>query len=262
MRNIKGRIQNLSTKAAQFKAALESAPTKAAELRQAIVQTVGEFQQIKDDFQVGTPAFPEVMQQITSGKDVITEAGYCLDRLEMEVGLNPRLTILLDREEEIDLRTLRELQKKHEGNVALRSLLTAMVKAEEMAVKVHLPGMTYYALAVEIGMSPSIQLRWCPTEALAAVEEKPVLATPPPLTKPTEPASSFGSSFGQGSFFERRTSSTTPVPTTPQPLTTPEEPSIPAPAAKPAEPSPAPHGRNAWKRESLERFKKMPDLTK
>ncbi len=150
MKNIKGRVRNLSARAAQFKSALDSAPTKAAEWRQAIVKTVGEFQQLKDDFLVGTTAFPELLQQITSARDVITEAGYYLVRVDMEVGLNPRLTILLDREEEIDLGELRSLEQRHHGNFALRGLLSAMIKAEEMAAKAHLPGMTYYALAVEI----------------------------------------------------------------------------------------------------------------
>jgi len=263
MKKFRKKFQDLSQKAAQIKQALEAAPGKVAEVRQLITQTVGEFQQLKDDFRISSSAFPEIMEQITAGAEVLDETGYRLDRLQMEVGGNPRLIVHLNREEETSVRSLHELQEKHQGNVALRSILAALIKAEEMAAKVHLPGMTYHALTVEVGMMPGVRLTWWADAAHAEEEEETPPAPPsstPAAPAPAPPVSAF---LGQTTYFERRTPPLASAVETKPAEKLVENVPAPAPSAKPSQTS-AQTGSSAggWRRDALERFKKMPDLSK
>ena len=280
MKTFRKRYEDIRDKATQLKQVLDAAPGKAAELRKVITQTVGEFQQLKDDFQIGTGAFPEVMDQITQAQDVFVEAGYRLEKVDMDVGLNPRLTLHLDREHEVRLIDLKALRQLHDSAIAVRSVLDALIKAEEVAAKVEIPGMTFRSLAVEIGMAPCVRLCWEADPEPAIIAPPPIPAPQPiavaaavvPLSKhPTPPPSQQPSAFGQGSFFERRS---TPVqPQAPveqkveeaeveQPKPAPIQPLVTASIAPTPKPAAAKSTSGGWKRDSLERFKKMPDLSR
>jgi len=263
-------FRSLSQRAAQFKAALDAAPAKVAEVRQIITQTVGEFQHLKDDFRISSAAFPEVMEQITSGAGLLNETGYSLDRVEMDMGVNSRLIVHLNRDNATSVRVLEDLKERHQDNVAMRGLLAALLKAEELAAKVDLPGMTYGELAVEVGMIPSVRLCWL-SDAEYAEEEAPAVG-PPPLpiaSAPAAPATSAQPSafFGQGSFFERRAtppaasgeSQPAPEPAREAPAAAPTPKETPATGETPAPATPA---AGDWRKDALARFKKMPDLSK
>jgi len=273
MKKIRQRYQNLSQLAADLKQTLQTAPSAAGELRQVITQTVDELKQMKDDFRIGESAFPEVLAQITGGEQVLAETGYALDRVEMEMGVNTRLIIHLSRHGETSERTLRALQQKHADNIALRSLLVALIKAEELAARVGIPDMTYRELAVEIGMIPCVRLSWWASTAEAV--EKTMETQPPPLpaapavppvapapsaAKPAEQSASY---FKQSSFFERRSESvSTSVASPPMPGTSAVSETSHSQGssrlAKPATPGPT---GTASTKDVLARFKKMPDLT-
>lgn len=267
MRKIRQKYQDLASKAAKFKEALDQAPGRVAEMRQMLHETVGDFQEIKDEFRISSTAFPEVIEQITEGAHILDETGYSLDRIDMDMGVNAKLVVHLDREEETSLRTLEKLQKEHQSNVAWRSLLAALIKGEAMAEKVDIPGMTYSTLAVEIGVMPCVRLTW-----LTDAGESETIAAPPPLPgvnpggqpPPAQSASTSPSPFGQSSFFERRpptqpvnepvlAPSIPPTPPAPTPLP-PVQAATPAPVVLPVK-LPA-------SVDPLARFKKMPDLTK
>jgi hypothetical protein len=270
MKKFRKRFQDLSQKAAQIKQVLETAPGKVAEVRQLITQTVGEFQQLKDDFRISSSAFPEILEQITTGAEVLDETGYSLDRVQMEVGGNPRLIVHLNREEETSASTLRDLQTKHQSNVAFRSILAALMKAEEMATKVRLPGMTYHALTVEIGMMPGVRLSWWSDPHVEEQEEAQRVepsSPAPQLSAPVAsgPAPSMPSFPGPSSFFERRTATPAPAAETRRSEAQSESVLAPAPAAKQSgtadKPSPG-ASPGGWGRDALDRFKKMPHFSK
>lgn len=268
MKKFRKRYEDLRSKAEQFKQVLEAAPAKAAELRQVITRTVDEFQQLKDDFRIGSAAFPEVLQQIAARSDALDGTGYSLNRVEMEMGVNARLIVHLNRDEETSAQTLEALRQQNQDNVVMRSLIAALIKAEEVAARVNLPGMTYRALAVEVGMIPCVRLAWW-SDALYAEEEAvqppplPAASTAPAPAPQQQPATSF---FGEGSFFERR------PPPAPAPAAEAKTSAEPAPgvpssapaatsgeAAKPAEPAAS---TGDWRQDALARFKKMPDLSR
>lgn len=267
MKKFRKKFQDLSRKAAQIKHVLEAAPGKVAEVRQLITQTVGEFQQLKDDFRISSSAFPEILEQLTAGAEILDETGYSLDRVQMEVGANPRLIVHLNREEETSVSSLRDLQTKHQSNVAFRSILAALIKAEEMAAKVHLPGMTYRALTVEIGMMPGVRLTWLSDAAHAELEETQLVPPAPQIAAPSSPAAAqLGSAFlGQGSFFERRAPSPASAVEAGSSQPPVESAAAPAPTAKSGETASQPgpvSSPGGWRRDALDRFKKMPDLSK
>ena len=144
----------------------------------------------------------------------------------------------------------------------MQALLNALIKAEEMAAKVELPDLVYRELIVDVGPAPTVRVCWRPL----SVEAETVIASPvavPPVAPPPV-LSAQSEIFGKGSFFEPRQASGAPADAGPS------APSIVAsPASTPtASPVVAPvlgaqgKGSGDWKRGALDRFKRMPDLSK
>lgn len=271
MKTFRKRYHDLSQKAAQFKKALESAPAKVAEIRQTIAESAGQFQKLKHDVQEsvsGLHADSEdkllaALAEIDGNLDVLEEAGYRLEGVEMEMGLNQRLIVHLHKEEEVEKRTLLFLVKQNEGRATIHSILEALIKAEDVEEEVSLTNMKYRELIVEAGVLPCVRLGWWTEsheEAAAPVTQN----APAPVPAPAPSTTTSGSTmFGQGSFFERREPTATQATPPAQPQAAPEAthaesthaPAAPAPekAKEPATPA---------TNDPLARFKKMPDLSK
>lgn len=256
MRRIIHKVQDLGKKAAEFKQVVQSAPNKAAELRQALMTTAGELQQIRTDVQSNLTGLRvnsedriiQAMREITEGTATFEEAGYALVAMDLDFSLTQRLAVRLEKLEEVPHATLRNLLAR-EVRQTIKPILSGMLKAEEMAASIELNGLTYSELIVHVGAVPAIRMGW--RSDVIAEEVSPISAArtasaPPPL--PASPAF--------GSFFEQRP----PKPAVPEStLGVTTVAGVPAamPPIEPAAPAEQP-----WSRNSLDRFKKMPDVSK
>ncbi len=265
------KIQDLGKKAAQFKQVLESAPARAAQLRESVLLTAGQLQQIRQDVQsaaLGLRAdnedkLTQALREINDGSDILREAGYALFGVDLELSPVHRLIVHLEKVGASGEHTLRSLISAHAERPTLSALLSSLTTAEHLATKVDLTHLHYRGVVIHVGPTPAVRLCWSAAEAIeeAATEKAvklapiPPTSTPPPLPAP------------QSSFFEPRQN--VPAPT-PAPSSIPAIAPIAHPAAESPAPPPAPApatppktlGASGWKRESLERFKKMPTVSK
>jgi hypothetical protein len=271
MKRVIHRIQALGDKAAQLKQVVEGAPAVASSIRDAVTVTAGQLQQLRADVQAGVSGLRvededrllAALREVSASTEVFEQAGFELSGVDVELGLLRRIIVRLDKFEEVSASRLRSIHASSAGQFTVQALLNALIKAEEMAAKVELPGLYYRQLIVDVGPAPTVRVCWRPdTVQDETVIASPVAASPGPKP-PVLPAPS--SILGKGSFFEPRHASSPHAEAAPA--------SVPPVVASPASTPPAStvaapvlsalaEGPGDWKRGALDRFKKMPDLSK
>jgi hypothetical protein len=261
MKKFAHKVQALGNKAAQIKAAIESLPPRVAEMREAVAATAGQFQQLRSEVQSDITTLRadseekliDTLREIDGGAAAFRETGYELEDVEMELGLPQRLIVHMAKIEDVPHHHVRSILAANEGKKAMHAILSALLKAEELADRVDLTNLTYHKLMVYVGPLPVVRLCWCANTA----EPLHSPESAPPAASPTQPASAFPASsiFGAGSFFEKRP----PAVSTPAPDSLPAAQQVSPTHALPSTVSaPATDERE----DPLARFKKMPDLSK
>lgn len=260
MKRFAQKVQRLSRRAAELQQVVQGVPPRIVEIRDAVTAASTQVQKLRSDIaaSVGTlrsetdAQLIATLQALDSHATVLGAAGLRLDRVEMDLGPHRRVVVRLERIEEVPTAAVQQLLAEHRDVPAVRALLTAALKAGELAAGVNLTGLVYTYLTVEIGLIPSVRIGW-QAGADDAVEDQ--LAAPLPV------AAAVGRPLTTeaGPFFAPRP----PSPAGAAASVAGEFPAIAANAATgaPAANAPAPAPRSAsWNASALDRFKKMPDL--
>lgn len=294
------KLQELSQKAAQIKAAVDKAPETVEGLRRSLQLTAGQIHQVRADLQEAASGlrveseedFAEVLREINASGHVFREAGYELTCLDLEAGQWHRLILEFDRIAAVPEPTLKYLLTTHTSGVTTSSILQAFVKAEKLAAEAHVVGMQYTHLVVHVGSAPAIRLCWrtdttrlstpVPVASPVPTTAPVIAATATPVTMPTPvprgsaPISS--SSFATSSYFESGSRQTMPTAAAAGSFAAPlrVESNHPSDVAARAETPPAPAhasplqrrhssikalGAN-WKEEALKKLKSSPGESK
>lgn len=274
MKKMLRRAKELAEQADRVRELLETAPERIEQAKGIVTLTTGQLQQLRTDVQSSIAglradtgdAVTAAVHELNEGAPTFLRAGYAMSGVDMELGLAPRLTAHLERVEEVGIPAIRALLAPNNDRRVIHGVLSALVKAEELAASTEFDGLEYCEVSVQVGPAPTIRLRW----RASAVEVETHASTPPPIptsalpqrtpqptpvSVPPQPSAPAPSAFTQTSYFEPRSA---PAPSTRQPTE-----AAPAPAAvRQSEPGKPPAPARDWKRDSLERFKKMPDLSK
>ncbi len=270
MKRFISRVQNLSQKAAEIKAAMQQVPPKVAEIREAVAATSGQLQQLKSEIHYSVAdlkadqetALSEALQEINGSADVFAKAGFVLDGVDIEISPVQRALVHLLRVEDVHTSVLRSLIQANQPRRTTRAILSALLQAKQMAETVELGDLVYNEVIVGIGPIPSVRLCWRPEEEeLSPAPQTPntVAATPPLAAFAPATTAQPQSAFTSSSFFERKEAKPAATPSASQTTTTPTAtPSVasektvvpPAPPAEPVSTDP------------LARFKKMPVLNR
>ena len=273
MKTIFEKIQALTQKAAQLNEALKTVPGKAAELRETVMQAKGQLQQLRTEVEssVGVlrtdneDGLLRIIQEIDDSAEILAETGYALRGVEVELALTPRLRIHLERVGEVSESAIQALRSATEHLRTTNALITALSKAVHLTSRVHTRHLEYAELTILVGAVPSIRLGWrVPKTSGSIASVSSGLSTTLPST-PNVSASAIpshsSSYFGENSFFERRT----PVPASTL-TSAPAAAAVASPAPSTASVLPAPTPfepvKVDWRTNALDRFKKMPDLSK
>src|SRR5690606_13428173 len=96
------------------------------------------------------------LREINDHALVFEEAGYELTGMDLDLALNQRLAVHLDRFDEVHQSTLRSLLSRQRVET-VRSILGGIIKAEETAANVELSHLLYGGLIIHIGMVPMIR---------------------------------------------------------------------------------------------------------
>ena len=258
------RLQSLADKATQFKQVIESVPPKVSDIRDALLTTTGQLQQMRADVQsavAGLQADTEekllqTLREIDAGGETFREAGFELTGVDMELGLNRRLIAHLGWVEDVPESTLRSVLSACQSQRTLHAMLSAVIQAGKLADQVKLTNLGCEELVVHVGPAPTVRICWRTAEEEEPVTTPVSMASTPLAAAPAAATSAFTSS----SYFEpRRAPEPTAKPTstaTPEHVAAPTAVTAPAPAV-----SPAPATGGDWRRGALDRFKRMPDLS-
>ena len=265
------RVQDLSQKAAHLKQVVEAAPAQAAQLRDTVLMTAGQLQQMRHDVQssvMGLRAdnegrLAQALQDINDHAGTFSDAGYELTGVDMELSPMHRLIVHLEKAGAVDESTLRSLLAENSDNQTVYALLSALTKADAMSDRVRLSRLHYCGVVIHVGATPAIRLCWAPEDVAETMVPEPAApTTQSPATLPAPPPLP---EFSQSSFFEKRpAAATAPRPVSEQaPAITTGPATEPASAAVsvPASLAQTPRGGD-WKASALDRFKKMPDVSK
>lgn len=214
MKQFISKVQNLSRKAAEIKAAVQQVPPKIAEMREAVTATAGQLQQLKHEIQftVGDlkadqeDHLSEALQELNNSAEVFAQAGFALDGVDLEISPVQRLLVHLLRQEDVHASVLRSLAQANQHRRTLRAILASLLQAKQMAETVEVGGLIYNEVIIGIGPIPSVRLCWR-SEVAKAAPVLPVVVAPPvtPVPAPVVVAAPAAQSpFGASSFFERR----------------------------------------------------------
>jgi hypothetical protein len=274
MRKFISKVQNLSQRAAELKVAMQQVPPKVAEIREAVAMTTGQLRQLRTDVEAGVADLKadnehrlmESLHEINGSTEVFAQAGYELGAVDIELSPVQKLVVHLNRLDDVDKARLLTLLAKNQQRRVTYALLRSIIQAEEMADQVDLTNLVYHKLIVHIGPIPCVRLCWKTEEELAAPLQ--TQAQPRPVQvgiAPAKPASQSASpsafaSYGKSSFFEPKETSSHVCPEPAAATSTAAAHTATTPAVEPVATSVA--TKKDWGKESLERFKKMPSVSK
>lgn len=282
-----GKLQQLGRQAGQFRQVVESAPSHAARLREAIVLTAGQLQQLRSEIQTGIADLRadsgdqmlRSLGEIQGSTDILRQAGFELTGVDLELGLTTgqRVLLQLRRVERVPQPMIRALASANPGRAALRGVLAALERASELASTTEIPGLVFQMLTVAVGPVPSLRIHWRPagepSPAPSPVASPTLNPEPLPETVPAPPllsgAWTLSPQARAGSILEPAVA--TPAAEASLALPTPEPPPTAPPRGSPPVPKPTPTPPPStaskplppgWRTSALDRFKKMPDLTR
>lgn len=275
MKRFVSKVQNLSQKAAELQQAIQSVPPKIAEIGQTVAMTKGQLQQLRAEVQStatdlradNEERLLDALREINGSVEVFHQAGFDLGGVDLELSPVHRLIVHLNKIDNVSQSRLRSLMSANQHRKTTHALLAALAQAEAVAEKVELTDLTYQTLVVNVGAIPAVRLCWRPEE----LASEAVLTSVSPVASAPANVPAASPVFGQSSFFEQRSLQAAPAGApavavqTPAPAVSVEthsaeavEEAAPPAEAKAAEGSPP----DDWRREALDRFKKMPGVSK
>jgi len=267
MKRFISKVQNLSQKAAELKAAMQQVPPKVAEIREAVAATTGQLQQLKSEIHYSVADLKAdhedhlsgALQEINSSADVFAKAGFALSGVDLEISPVQRMLVHLAKVEDVHASILRSLLSANQHRRTTRAILSSLLQAKQMAETVEFSDLVYDEVAVGIGPIPSVRLCWRPEETEEVATFQPAVAIPAPVAiAPAAPQSV----FGQSAFFEKRPPQAESAPAAAvTPIAMSQPISLPSPTVKSVTPEETLEATDRYQ-DPLARFKKMPDLAK
>jgi hypothetical protein len=146
---------------------------------------------------VGAEALQGTVAEFNAVRPLFVQVGYRVQKVDVEIGLTPKLTFALRRVATVDDSAFEALLAAHQGNKVLATIVGALRQASLLQARVHFQGLHFMEVQVDLGIPPAIRLTFeeddtsvgLPTDAtieepLDLPAEVAAAATPPSPTPP------------------------------------------------------------------------------
>jgi len=110
-------------------------------------------------------AILSVVDDLNSAIPHLAAAGYTMDKLEIEVGVPPKLIPHFTLNETLVKNSEQSLTNL-EGNTVGYALFKALLKATELQKKIMVTGMDFARLEIELGLIPAVRLSYEPKPSM------------------------------------------------------------------------------------------------
>jgi hypothetical protein len=128
--------------------------------------TVGDLASKAGDLKsLGADAIASTAAEFNAVKPLFARVGYRVGKVQIEIGLTPKINFRLRHEADTDAGAFDELLEEHKGNRVLVAIVSALRQASVLQSKVKFQGMRFADVEVELGIPPAIKL--------AFVEDRP-----------------------------------------------------------------------------------------
>jgi len=115
------------------------------------------FEQLKRAQVIGVKKLEESIIQINSSMPYLESAGYTIAELEMEVGVSPKVIVIVKMNDEATL-TMDELEEKVKDKPIVRMLVSAIKMSADLQKKLSIKSMKSVGMEISLAVAPSVRL--------------------------------------------------------------------------------------------------------
>ena len=115
------------------------------------------FEQLKRAQTIGMVKLQESVVQINSSIPYLENAGYIIEDLEMEVGVSPKVNVIIKMNSETTL-SMEELEEKVKDKPIVAMLVRAIKMSADLQRKVNIRSMKSVGMEISLAVTPSVKL--------------------------------------------------------------------------------------------------------
>lgn len=119
-----------------------------------------EVEQLNKLTNVGTDKVKAIFIEVLSASDIIAEAGYELDEIELVLSVPPKVIPHFLFKEAISEKKKLELTERTKGNKLMNLLLKSLFKASSLQSSLGIGNFRMFEVEIEIGLIPSLKLKF------------------------------------------------------------------------------------------------------
>lgn len=132
---------------------------------------------------LGVEAIQSTVAEFNAIRPLFARVGYKVGKVQLEIGLTPKLIIQLQQFAGADDAEFDALLAEHQGNKVLTTLVSALRQASALQARIKFQGMRFAEVEVELGIPPAIKLTFKEEGAPGSGE----VVIPAGLTVPAPP---------------------------------------------------------------------------
>ena len=117
---------------------------------------LGKMSDLKD---IGSEKINQLLEDFESAKPHLKKAGFTLDELSVDIGINPVVTPHF-KCEEVKQEAIDQALSEIESNKIGKNILIMLIKASKMQQKIKMEHMFFSGVEVEVGVIPKVKIKY------------------------------------------------------------------------------------------------------
>ena len=117
---------------------------------------LGKISELKD---IGSDKINQLLEDFESAKPLLQKAGYTLDELSIDIGVNPVVTPHF-KCEEVTQEVIDQVLSEIESNKIGKNILNMLIKASKMQQTIKMEHMLFSGIEIEVGVIPNVRIKY------------------------------------------------------------------------------------------------------